>query len=311
MTTERQEASQAPELAPQADGLDFEIEDSTPPEVVEAERRFLAGESQPAEEAEQPEVESEVQTPEEEAPPEPQAVSPTPVEPEPQPEQPAARTYSEEEWRKAQGSWQRQIDEARKREQEAQQRLSEFDLNAQVEATLRRQEQQLEQQVGVEEARRQVRSYENEQNVRQGVQNAQRVKQLEAQVQQSNQQWFHTTLGSFIQDRAQKLNLSPRQAERLMSLVGQHSTRDEQGFAATGNAIASMADEFAELNKSSSQARQQRRDRVPPETPATQLETGQSTGPGRNTVDQEMDRIMDKPTWQWTDQELDFFRKNK
>lgn len=313
MVTKPTEPSQ-PALGPNADGLDFEIEDTTPAEVVEQERRFLAGQPADAEVEETPQPQGEAPQPTGEAPqvePAPQPVATAPA-PSPQPSPvPQPRVYSEDEWRKAQASWQRQIDAQKKIAEDAQKRVTEFDLSAQVEATLRQQERQYEATLGADEARRQVRSPENERAVRDGIQNAHRVKELEQQVRQAETANYHSLLGAFITDQTQKLGLSPRQAQRLMSLVGPHSVVTMEGFAATGNAIADMAAEFSELNKSTSQAQKAMRDRVPPETPETRLETGTSTTSGKRTVQQEMDRLLDKPTWQWTPQEHDFFTRNR
>ena len=50
------------------------------------------------------------------------------------------------------------------------------------------------------------------------------------------------------------------------------------------------------------------RDRVPPETPQTQLENGYNAGPAPESPDRRLERIRAKPSWEWTEADLRYMK---
>lgn len=312
MTTERQPAPQ--ELDAPADGLDQavypdyigEITDNTSEEQRAIEAQALSeldGEDGPGEAPE----------PESEAPAAPQAISQTPPV-EPSDELPAAaeppkpRLEDSPEWRKAQASWQKQIDAERNRRLAAEKERDQFNLEAEVETRLRSQEQRFAAQYSEEDARRIARDPENVRSVRAAVEGeraAERVKQLEQQTYVSQRQQI---LHGFVDQSVKDLGLDAEQGEALLSLITPAALSDGDTAYQTGLAIERMAAQLSKLRNTQAAAQKERQARVPAETAATRPENGSSPGDAPESYERRLARIRQKPSWEWTDDDLKFMR---
>ena len=281
--------SQTPQQSQEDGSGDFEIIDETSSEQVAVEQQVIAG--QPITESrEDSNLEPAGEPIEESAPAETPAPAPVgqPTPPAPQAPTQPIRTYSQEEYSRAQAAWERQIAEARKESTAAQQRMAQFDLDTAVETQLRGQEQNLESSLGEDEARRVVRTPENEQEVRSGVEAKQQLAQYQAafaaQDVQQEQQAKYQVMDGF----ARQYNLSQDDLKVLLSINDPHAM--EAAAARLGSGGAPM---------------------VPPENPQTQLESGVPSASAPESSDALIERLNNTPAWDWTESDERFMRTGR
>lgn len=272
------------------------IEDTTSDEQLEIESGIPAdGEAQVREpESEAPEAEQDV-TPENES-------SDEPAEPKP-------RMYSEDEWRKAQSSWQRQIDTERNQRLQYEQALmqqhqqtTQLTIEQQAEQYSRQLEANLAEQVGEAEARRQVRAP--------AVQNALRTRLAQAAQNEALQQQVQ-----YLQGSQQQNQIAAAQQEITRGVTGwlkklqTDYKLDKQAMRTIVRTVPNeVLQDQAALERfainSGVLAKTLSRGRVPRETSDTQLESGLSSGDGAENPQQRVNRILDKPAWEWTEADI-------
>lgn len=281
--------SQTPQQSQEDGSGDFEIIDETSPEQVAVEQQVLAG--RPITESREGSSPEPVDEPvKESAPTEMPASAPAGETTPPAPQAPTQpiRTYSQEEYSRAQAAWERQITEARKQSEAAQQKIAQFDLNASVETQLRAQEINLEPTLGQDEARRIVRTPENEQEVRSGVEAKQQLAQYEAafaaQEVQQEQQAKYQVIDGF----ARQYKLSQNDMKVLLSINDPYAM--EAAAARLGSNGASM---------------------VPRENPQTQLESGVPSASAPESPDALIERLNNTPAWEWTESDERFMRTGR
>lgn len=307
MTTERQQPTQ--ELDEPADGLDqFEITDNTSDEQRALEAQALSELDGDDEPGEVPQAEQES-----EAPPEAQPVSQTPPEPEaeptPEPEPtPQPRLEDSPQWKKAQASWQKQIDAERNQRLEAQKKLDAFNLETEVEARLRRQEAKLEPTYGADDAKRIARDPDYVAQVRAAVEGENAVKQAQETQKQSLVYTRQNILHGYVDNVVKGYGLDAEDGEALLSLITPAALNDGDAATQVGIAIQNMSARLAKQRNSQAAAQKAVRDRVPAETPATRPETGRSPGDAPESNERKLARIRQKPSWEWTEDDLKFMR---
>lgn len=281
--------SQTPQQSQEDGSGDFEIIDETSPEQVAVEQQVMAG--QPITESrEDSNLEPAGEPIEESAPAGMPAPAPVgqPTPPAPQAPTQPTRTYSQEEYSRAQAAWGRQIAEARKENAAAQQRIAQFDLDTVVETQLRSQEANLESSLGEDEARRVIRTPENEQAVRSGIEAKQEVAQYKAafaaQEVQQEQQAKYQVMDGF----ARRYGLSQDDLKVLLSIDDPHAM--EAAAARIGSGGAPM---------------------VPPENSQTQLESGVPSASAPESSDALIERLNNTPAWDWTESDERFMRTGR
>ncbi len=268
-------------------GLDFEIVDETSAEQVKREQRLLA--SAPGDSPKpEPRVQSEPDPgtdiePHVEAEPASES-SPAPSA---RPQEP--RTYSQAEVSKMQAAWAKQIDQARRSESRANEQLRGFNVDAAVEAMLRSQEAELASEVGVEKASRLVRSLQNTAAVRKSIDTQQQLRRSEAGRMRAIEQRERQARFIVAQSLAKEHGVAADDFELLVS-------------ASTPKAMQGLAHRLGGAGKAAV------RDRVPPETPQTQLENGYHAGPQPENAERRLDRIRAKPSWEWTEADLQYMK---
>lgn len=275
------------EAGPARDGLDFEIVDQTSTEQVEREQKLLT----PADD----DLASTDSRALSEPTSEPGAEPNTQHDPAPEtqreqtPEQQQVRTYSQTEVSKMQAAWARQIEEARQSASRASEQLQQFNVDAAVEAMLKKQESELTTRVGAEKAGQLTRSPENTALVRQSIANQQLLQRSETGRTQAIKQQEQQARFIVAQSLAREHGVAPEDFELLSS-------------AATPKAMQSLA------RRLGGQGTGAMRDRVPPETPQTQLENGYHAGPQPENADRRLERIRSKPSWEWTEADLRYMK---
>lgn len=296
----RQIETQPPQSLSEDSGSldDFRIVDSTPPDQLEIEAEL-------DQELEQVPVEDVVDVDGEKVPvgrdterevsrkPIAQAyVEPGADEVEQRAPQPQVRQYSQDEVSKMQAAWMRQIKEAQDKAQQAQ--LAR-DLEAEVEARLRRQEESLAGQYGEDEARKLVRNYRNEQEVRE-----------EVKLRQENQ-----LLQQQLKQRAETEEEQARTivAQRFMDTYGLQTSDFELLLTApTPTAMMRLAERLQDQTLKQRQVEQRRKAQVPPETRQTRLENGISTGSAPETAEKRLNRLRAVPAYRWSEADYRFMR---
>ena len=257
------------------DRQDFPILDETAPEQVAIEEKVMAGE---------PVVQSGAA---------PEVVE-APAAPAPAPQVQPTRVYSDEQVRQMQSSWDRQISQERQRAAASERRLQEFDLGASVEAHLRSQETRLEPTLGADEARKMVRTPENERQVRESVTAQQQLRVMtEQQRTTATEQEFNAMIMT-AQSFVQRYGVSTADAELLLSAqtpVQMERLAQRLGVKAT-TASALMG-------------------QVPIETANTKLESGMSGTAAPESLDRMAQRLNTKPSWEWTQREREFMRTGR
>ena len=268
---------------------DMVIVDETSPEQVAVEAKIASGQKPdaepeaPVEKAPEPVVETPVaEAPTPPAPPTVEAVKPVQQ----------ARVFTEEQVRQMQSSWDRQIAQANRVAAEHQKRLQEFDLNTAVEAHLRTQEKQLEPTLGAEEARRVVRSPDNERAVKESFSDRQELKTMkerEAQLVQEQELQAKSTIAWRL---SQMYGVSDQHAGLLMS-------------------VSEPAHMEALAKTLGNQARASVRTQVPVETHKTRLESPTPSSPGVESFDRRLERINQTPSSEWSDADWEFMRTGR
>lgn len=315
MVQENDTLSNDVRLDSQDDGMPpLEIEDSTPPEVVAEEARLLSG-TPDTEDVSEPEVETPVDDIETEvALPESdvkgtQPEQPPATEQEPAEQPPQQRTYSQEEWSKMQSTFARQQAEQEKRLKEIEANFQKQQVENQVEAELRRQEQQLAQSVGLEEAQRMTRDTSNVQTVRDAFSARAELEAVRAERNQFEQQSRIGVINNWLSQLQQQHSLDIDDVAELRGLVNPAILQNDEVFVQIGEQMGRLA---ARLGKSASTRKTvsaERRNIVPAETPETALESGQSISPAPPNDDADMDRILNTPSWDWTDAEAELVNR--
>ncbi len=270
-----------------ASELEFEIIDGTSPEQLERERELLSPtlDEAPEDDTQSREPEhdaSEIERPLADSDAIEDASKREPAQPEP-------RSYSQAEVSKMQAAWAKQIEQARRSEAAASKQLERYDLDAAVEATLRTQERELAAEVGPDAASQTVRSPRNAALVRQTLATQQQLKRSEAERTHAVQQQELQARYIVAQSLAREHSVAPEDFEALAS-------------ASTPRAMQNLA---RRLGKASSGTA---RDRVPAETPQTELENGYSAGPQPETPQRRLQRIREKPSWEWTEADLRYMK---
>ena len=271
------------------DKQDFPILDETSAEQVAIEEKVMAGEPivQP-EVAETAETAAPETTPA--ATPAVAAATPTaPVE-----EKPVQRVYTDEQVRQMQSSWDRQISQERQRAAASEKRLQEFDLNASVEAHLRTQERQLEPSVGADEARKAVRTPENERQAREIVGAQQQVRVLTEQQRATGVEQEFNAMLVVAQGFVQRYGVPVEDAELLLTAPGpvqMEKLAQRLGVKATTKTAV--------------------KGQVPVENAKTQLESGMSGTSAPESLDRMAQRLNTKPSWEWTPREVEFMRTGR
>ncbi len=268
-------------------GLEFEIVDQTSPDQVERERQLLT----PAvDEQSTPNPQSNDEL---ESEPDVEPTSEQQIEPESESElnteAPQPRTFSQAEVSKMQAAWARQIEEARQSASRASEQLQQFNMDAAVEAMLKSQEAEMTAQVGAEKASQIVRSPHNASLVRQSIASQQLLKRSEAERTQAIQQQENQARFIVAQSLAREHGVAPDDFELLAS-------------ASTPKAMQSLAKRLGGDGAAA------RRDRVPSETPQTELENGYHAGPQPENANRRLERIRAKPSWEWTEADLRYMK---
>ncbi len=268
-------------------GLEFEIVDETSPEQVAKEQQLLA----PVEQEESATESLAREKPQPENGEEPRAAQKqdseirqeSPGEPQP------PRTFTQNEVSKMQAAWSRQIEEARQDSEKASAQLQRFNVDAAVEAMLKKQEAELTTSVGADRAGQLVRSPHNAALVRKSIATQQLLTRSES-------------------DRRQAVEQQERQAQFVVAqaLARAHGVPSEDfellAAASTPKAMQSLA------RRLGGEGTAAMRDRVPPETPQTQLENGYNAGPAPESPDRRLERIRAKPSWEWTEADLRYMK---
>ncbi len=302
MTTQRDDATQPGLDEPRPEGLlPTVIYENVSDEEIALENEALSEGDAP--EAEAPVVEeaaSELEAPAEpqqeeapvEQPSQAQGVEQPPVAAEQEPE-PEPRVFTQDEVAKMQSAWYKQIEQEKQRAQEAAEKIAAYDLDAKVEAELRQQEQQYVAEYGQDGARNIVRNESNIRMVRQAHEAQRQAAQMQEQQKTAAEQ--------------AELQAKNTVAQQLMQ---QHSlSADDYGIllnTTDPNAMVQLASRLAANQQAV--VREQKKQIVPPETPATRLEGGPS-GDGAETEQNKTDRISSKPAYQWSREEAEHMRR--
>jgi len=271
---------------PTADDQDLVIEDTTSPEQLAREAEIGSGTPPGREPVAEPDSES----PAEATPP---AEPPQAEAPEAQvPPTPPTRTYTEEEYRRIQSAKDREVAAERRRAEDAQRRLNELNLDAQVEAYLRTEEQRLAQQLGPDEARQFVRTPERTKTVRDHYVSQQRLQEVQ---QRETQMGLEQELQAKVitaRHFIQTYNVAAEDQELLLAV----NTPDEM------EKVAKRLGRKVQQNAA-------RRAAVPAETQQTSLESGMSGTSAPESEDTRVGRLNDTPSWEWSDDDIRFMRR--
>lgn len=206
--------------------------------------------------------------------------------------QPQERLFTQAEISKMQSAWMKEIQAAKF---EAQKARETYEFNTAVEDQLRQQEEQYAAQYGEDEARKAVRNQQNVAKVRADVEMQQENKRLREQMTQQQ---------SSVEQQAKQIV-----AGQVMQQFGLQQTDYEIIMSAsTPQAMALLGQRLGQQQTQQRQQRDGQRARVPAETRNTSLETGRSTGAAPESWEQKLNRIRQKPSWQWTDDEIRFMR---
>ena len=266
-----------------AGGLEFEITDSTSSEQVAREQMLLSDNATETEsvESQAPRQPGPDDGGEQRHPVDPGNESPAQVS--------KRRTYSQEEVSKMQAAWSHQIEDARKTAVQAGDQLRQFNLDAAVEAMLRKQESELATSIGTEQALKLTRSPQNTSLVRQSLLSQQRLAEAES-----------------------ARNAAEAQQEAQAKFVVANALIREHGLTQDDFEILSMAHTPAAMQKLARRLVGKHdaamRERVPPETPETELENGFRAGPAPESADRRLERIRSRPSWEWTEADLRFMK---
>lgn len=301
-----------------ADFPPIEIEDSTPEDVLAQEDSFFstgdaseryadeADDGTPSEEpgTEVASTETDLQGTQTGRQPQPVAESQ-----ETEPPEPPQRVRSEEEWRKMQSAYDRQIAEQNKRLRDLEERAQRQQVETQVEAELQRQEQQLAQSVGTEEARRLVRDKTNQDAVREALQARVELETMRTERNQYQQQSRVSVMQNWVGQLKSQYSLTDDDVSVLASTVNPAILQNDEAFVQTGEALGRLAQRLGNTSKQRTVATEERKNLVPRETPETALESGQSISHAPPNDEARAQAIMDKPGWEWTDEEAKFMRR--
>ena len=189
------------------------------------------------------------------------------------------------EWRQAQSKYDQQISQLQQQVAQTErlrvQEAGKQQVEAAVEADLRVAEERLATQLGDEEARKQVRSQGNVQAVRDFHETKAKATQLETEVQSRDALIEHAGKLVAVDQFAATYNVATSDKELLLT------TTTPQQMEALAQRLGQKA---AQTN--------QARSAVPPETPETTLEAGESSAPTGGSFWSLIDSAQDK---HWSD----------
>lgn len=298
------------------DGLPpLEIDDSTPPEVLNTEDEFFGappsvqdveetGTGTPVDESGTADTPPETDT---------NGTTSSPVEEvvieEPQAEVPQQRTYTQEEWAKRQSAYDRQMAEQAARLKEIEAAQQKQAVENQIEAELRRQETSLAPTVGTEEAQRLARDPNNVNAVREALQARSELETVRQERNQYATQSKMAVMNNWLGTLKQAHGLDDADVQSLQTLVNDTVINDDAAFVQTGEAMGLLAQRLAATAGKRAVASSERKNLVPRETSETALESGQSISHAPPNEDSEAAAIMDKPSWEWTDADADLIRR--
>jgi hypothetical protein len=189
------------------------------------------------------------------------------------------------EWRQAQSKYDQQI--AQLQQQVAQtehlraQEAGKQQVEAAVEADLRIAEQRLAPEMGDDEARKQVRAQGNVQAVREFHETKAKATQLETEVQSRDQLLEHAGKLVAVDQFVAAYNVADSDKELLLT-------------TSTPQQMETLAQRLGQKTAQTNQARSA----VPPETPETTLEAGESSAPTGGSFWSLIDSAQDK---HWSD----------
>lgn len=189
------------------------------------------------------------------------------------------------EWRQAQSKYDQQISQLQQQVAQTErlrvQEAGKQQVEAAVEADLRVAEERLATQLGDEEARKQVRSQGNVQAVRDFHETKAKATQLETEVQSRDALIEHAGKLVAVDQFAATYNVATSDKELLLT-----TTTPEQ--------MEALAQRLGQKTAQTNQARSA----VPPETPETTLEAGESSAPTGGSFWSLIDSAQDK---HWSD----------
>ena len=189
------------------------------------------------------------------------------------------------EWRQAQSKYDQQISQLQQQVAQTErlrvQEAGKQQVEAAVEADLRVAEERLATQLGDEEARKQVRSQGNVQAVRDFHETKAKATQLETEVQSRDALIEHAGKLVAVDQFAATYNVATSDKELLLT-----TTTPEQ--------MEALAQRLGQKTAQPNQARSA----VPPETPETTLEAGESSAPTGGSFWSLIDSAQDK---HWSD----------
>ncbi len=265
----------------------LQVEDSTPPEVLEQERQVLelgadvpdtqAAEQQTDFSADEVSANTEVQP----------AIEPLDQSAVQQPNvQAEPRTYSQDEFEKMQSSFGKQVAEAQRAAQEAAEKLDAYDVSAEVEARVRQHEAQLVPLIGQEEASKIARNPEQVRQTTEAITAQRQLQQVQIAMEAQGKQTEEFARMQVVQLLAREYSLTPEQSQSLL-------------VSNSPEGMEILAKQFAPNNSNS----------VPPETQATQLGVGRSSTAAPPNQQRITQSAMNKPATQWSDSEYEALRR--
>ena len=189
------------------------------------------------------------------------------------------------EWRQAQSKYDQQISQLQQQVAQAEhlrvQEAGKQQLEAAIEADLRIAEQRLAPEMGDDEARKQVRSQGNVQAVREFHETKAKATQLETEVQSRDTLIEHAGKLVAVDHFAATYNVATSDKELLLTTT-------------TPQQMEVLAQRLGQKAAQTNQARSA----VPPETPETTLEAGESSAPTGGSFWSLIDSAQDK---HWSD----------
>ena len=189
------------------------------------------------------------------------------------------------EWRQAQSKYDQQISQLQQQVAQAEhlrvQEAGKQQLEAAIEADLRIAEQRLAPEMGDDEARKQVRSQGNVQAVREFHETKAKATQLETEVQSRDALIEHAGKLVAVDQFAATYNVATSDKELLLTTT-------------TPQQMEVLAQRLGQKAAQTNQAR----NAVPPETPETTLEAGESSAPTGGSFWSLIDSAQDK---HWSD----------
>lgn len=193
----------------------------------------------------------------------------------------------------------REIAQARRQAEELARQLQSQNLEAQVEAYLRSEEQRLAATgLAPDDARNAVRAPDHVDRVRGDFTAKQRVQELErTQAVEMVQKEVDAMVTIALQFQ-RKYNVADEDMEVLMATTTP---------VAMEKAAKRLGQVKAEGDKKAAAIKAQ----VPPETKTTSLESGMSGTSAPESTDTRLARLQETPSWEWSDDDIRFMRRQQ